>query len=451
MSAGALERISPAGFIRQLFAGLPSHARSTFAIRVAAVGLEFLSLLVIARLLDAQDYGLYALAMTLVAIFAVPAAVGFDRLVIRELAAFQALGDWPHAHGLLRRSFFIVLGASAAAAVAAWLAGRLILEPRGADAIAALLVAAALVPLLALARLRQAALQGLGHVNAGLAPEFLLQPAIVILLAAIAALWPAIPRGATLAVGFQFAAAAAALLVGAWFLRRRLPPELRGAAPRYRERSWWSAGAAFMGLVMMTTVLTNVDTILVGRLVGTAAAGTYKVAVQLAMLVGLPLTAISVAMAPVIAALHASGRTEELRMRSRAAARVIVAAAAAVACAVVLGGPWILAAFGPGFTAGYAPAIILAAAYLVHSAMATSGYLLIMTAHEKLVMGVFSAGAALNVVGGLVLIPRYGTIGAATSSAACLCLVSISCALFARSRLGIDGTVFARRSQRTSA
>ena len=272
MSAAAPVRISTAGLFRQLFAGLPGHARGTFAIRIAAVGLEFLSLLVLARLLDAEDYGSYALAMTLVAIFAVPAAVGFDRLVVRELAAFQALGDWQHAHGLLRRSFFIVLGASAAAAIATWLAGRLILKPLGADAVAALVAAAALVPLLAFARLRQAALQGLGHVNAGLAPEFLLQPAIVILLAAIAALWPAIPRGATLAVGFQVAAAATSLLVGAWFLRRRLPPALRGAAPRYRDRAWWSASLAFMGLVMMTTVLTNVDTILVGRLVGNAEA-----------------------------------------------------------------------------------------------------------------------------------------------------------------------------------
>jgi O-antigen/teichoic acid export membrane protein len=439
------------GYFRQLLGGLPGHARATFAIRVAAVGLEFLSLLALARLLDGAAYGSYALAMTLVTIFAVPAAVGFDRLVVRELSAFQALGDWAHAHGLLRRAFVIVLTASVAAAFATWIAGRLILEPAGADATRALIVAAALVPLLALARLRQASLQGLGHVAAGLAPEFLLQPAIVILLAAIAALWPAVPRSATLAVGFQFAAAAAALLLGAWFLRRRLPPMLRAAAPLYRGRAWWTAGITFMGLVLMTTALTNVDTVLVGRLVGNAEAGTYKVAAQLAMLVGLPLTAISIAMAPVIAALHASGRTEELRMRSSAAARVIAVAAVAVACAVALGGRWILAAFGPGFTAGYVPAMILAVAYLVHSAMATSGYLLIMTAHEKLVMGVFTAGAALNVAVGLAIIPRFGAVGAATSSAASLCLVSISCAVLARRRLGINGTVFARRPQGPAA
>jgi O-antigen/teichoic acid export membrane protein len=451
MSAAVPERTSRERFVRQLFAGLPEHARSTLAIRAVAVGLEFLSLLALARLLDAHDYGSYALAMTLVATFAVPAVLGFDRLAVREIAAFQALSDWPHAHGVLRRSFQIVLGASAVAACATWIAGKLVLGHADADATRALLFAAALVPLLALARLRQAALQGLGHVNAGLVPEYLLQPSIVIVLAAVTALWPASTSSATLAVGFQLAAAVGALMIGAWLLHCRLPSALRGTIPRYRGRAWWRAGAAFMGLVMMTTILTNVDTLLVGRLVGNADAGTYKVATQLAMLVGLPLTAISVALAPVIAALHAAGRTEELRLQSRAAARVITLAAAAVAGAVVIGGPWILAAFGPGFTTGYAPAMILVAAYLVHSAMATSGYLLIMSAHEKLVMGVFSAGATLNVIGGLALIPRYGAVGAALSSAVSLCLVSVTCALLARRRLGIDGTVFARRPQQTAS
>jgi O-antigen/teichoic acid export membrane protein len=308
-------------------------------------------------------------------------------------------------------------------------------------------LAAALVPLVALARLRQATLQGLGHVAAGLAPEFLLQPAMVILLVAVVAVSRAAVPDATLAMALQFAAAVAALGAGTWLLRRRLPKEILRAAPRYRTGAWYGGGIAFMGLVLMTTVLTNIDTILVGKLQGSAEAGIYKIATQLAMLVGLPLTAISIAMAPVIAGLHASGRTGELRARSRAAARAIAAAATAVAAAVAIGAPWILEAFGPEFSAAYVPALILAAAYLVHSAMATSGYLLIMSQHETLVMGVFAAGAALNACGGLALIPRLGMVGAAASSALCLCLVSVSCALLARRKLGIDGTVFARAPQ----
>jgi O-antigen/teichoic acid export membrane protein len=58
-------------------------------------------------------------------------------------------------------------------------------------------------------------------------------------------------------------------------------------------------------------------------------------------------------------------------------------------------------------------------------------------------MAAFAAGTAVNVVGGLLLIPRYGLAGAAASTAVSLCLVSVTCALLAQRRLGIDGTVFA--------
>jgi O-antigen/teichoic acid export membrane protein len=436
--------------LEPLFAGLPAHARATFVLRVSAVGLEFLCLLMIARLLDAEAYGSYALAMTLVAIFAVPAALGFDRLVVRELAAYQALDDWPHANGLLRTGFRTVIAAGTAAAAMTWLVGHFIVRPGATDPEHAILLAAAMVPLLALARLRQATLQGLGHVTAGLAPEFLVQPAIVIVLAGFLAITPQLPRSATVAMSFQVAAAAVALVLGAVVLRRRVPQELRRATPRHRARDWQRAGLAFMTLVFMTTVLTNVDMLLVGRLSGNAEAGVYKVATQLAMLVGLPLTAVSVAMAPVIAALHVSGRIEELRARSRAAARLIVAAACAVGAFVTVGGPWVLAAFGGDFAAGYVPTLILSTAYLMHSAMATSGYLLIMTAHETAVMAVFAAGAGLNVAGGLVLIPRFGLVGAAVSTAVSLCLVSVTCAVLARRWLGIDGTVFAGEPTRTT-
>lgn len=432
------------GLLDRIFADLPRHTRATVALRVSAVGLEFLCLLALARVLDVEAYGTYALAMTLVAIFAVPAAFGFDRLVVREMAACQALGDWQHANGLLRIAFRAVASTGFAAAIGTLIAGHFFVHPESVDAKQAILFAAILVPVLALARLRQSTLQGLGHVAVGQAPEFLVQPMIVIALTVIMAMTPQIPRSAGVAMGFQIAAAGLALLLGNVILRHRIPADLARAVPRQRTWAWLRGAATFMALIFMTTLLTSVDTLLVGRLSGNADAGVYKVATQLAMLVGLPLTAISVAMAPAISALHAAVRTEELRMRSRAAARLIFAAAVAVAALVTIGGPLILKIFGTEFAVGYVPALILSAAYLVHSAMATSGYLLIMSAHQGMVMVAFAVGVILNVIGGTVLIPRFGTVGAAASTAASLSIVSVTCAILAKRKLGINGTVFAR-------
>lgn len=440
-----------ARWLASVFRDLPRHTPATFLIRVGAVGIEFGCMLVLARILSTETYGSYAIAMTWVAIMAVPATVGFDRLAVRETAMLRAVGDWAHAAGFLRRSLQIVLATSVLAGAATFAAAHAVLAPASMDAARALALAAALVPIVALARLRQALQQGLGHVASGLAPEYILQPLIVIALAVAFVRAAPVTLTAGTAMVLQLVAAGLALVLGIWFLRRQLPPPLRQAIPRFRTGAWWRAGITFMWLVTMTTVLTNIDTILVGRIAGDAQAGVYRVASQLAMLVGLPLTAVSMAMAPVIASLYAEGRTDELRVRCRAAARVAVAAAILLAAAIGIGGHRILAAFGPEFAQGYRATLLLSVAYVIHSAMATSGYLLIMSAHERLVVLVFMAGAAANVAGCLALIPAFGMSGAALASGISLGLVSVTCAVLARRKLGINGSAFARSPEPGSA
>jgi len=200
-----------------------------------------------------------------------------------------------------------------------------------------------------------------------------------------------------------------------------------------------------MWLVGMTTVLTNSDTILLGLMTSPEQAGSYRVASQLAMFVGLPLTAVSVAMAPDMASMHAAGRIDELRVQCRAAARLIVLAVTGIAGAIAIVGREILQALGPEFGQGFTSALVLSAAYLFHSAMATSGYLLLMSGHERLVASILSVGALVNVTGVVILVPIYGLVGAATATGISLCLVSAVSALFARRLAGINATVFSVR------
>lgn len=428
--------------LRRQLDALPPQTAWTFAIRVAAVAIEFACLLVLARVFRAHAYGTYALVMSCIAIAAVPATVGFDRLLVRELAAYRASNDWGRLKGLLRRGMQVVLVASLVV-LAALLAGTLIdVGPKHADAARALQLAVVLVPILALARIRQATLQGFGHLVAGQLPEVIVQPAILIALAGVTAASLQLPRTAEFALTLQVIAAASALALGAALQWRYLPLQPREVAPVYDTRHWLTAGATFMWLVCMSAILTNADTILVGALMSPADAGVYRAASQLAMFVGLPLTAISVAMAPGMAAMHATGRVDELQTQSRTAARLIFLGAAGIAGVIAIIGHMVLQAFGREFGQGFSSALVLSVAYLVHSAMATSGYQLLMSGHERLVAVVFSAGALINLVSLFVLVPLFGLIGAALASGISLCLVSIACALLARRLTGLNATLF---------
>jgi O-antigen/teichoic acid export membrane protein len=447
MGIAAPGRSTTARFARQFLSGLPVHAQATLAIRIAAVGLEFTCLLVLAHALPAGTYGVYVLMMSCVAIGAVPATFGFDRLLVREVAARQASGDWSLLKALLRRALRATIASSIFVALVLLAIAGWALPPQNAELATAMRFAAALIPVVALLRLRQAALQGFGHVVAGQLPESIVQPVLMIALTAAAAIVVQAPRTSGLVFGLQLAATTAALTFGVILLRRRLPKALTAAAPDDRAREWLGTGLAFMWLVAMSALHTNVDTILVGALAGPDDAGVYRVATQLAMFVGLPLTAVSIAMAPSISALHATGRHEELQRRLAGAARTIFVCAALVAIFVAFAGSRVLAAFGADFGVGYVPAMVLVVAYLFHSAMATSSYLLFMTSHERAATLAFMAGVAINVTANLLLTPQYGILGAAIATGISLCVVSFACACLAWRLTGVNATVFARAGQ----
>lgn len=439
----------PAG-VRALAGDLPPQATATFAIRIAAIAAELTCLLVLARTFGTEAYGSYAFAMSLVAVVVVPAVFGLDRLLVREVAAARASGERGLLKGLLVRSAWITVLASIAISstlyvVAAWT------ELVRADLRSALALAALLVPIVALLRLQQAGLQGLGHVAVGLAPESLVQPIAMTTLAATVGIFAWAPRTADIALMLQICAAGAALTVATLLLRRRLPAGLAAEPARHRMKAWLAAGSVFMWLVGMSAALVNIDTLLVGMLLGPAQAGSYRVAGQLAMLVGFPLAAVSLAMAPSIAALHATGQREALRARARSAARVIVAVSLLIAVVVVVVGRSLLAALGPGFESAFPATLVLMAAYLFHASMATSTYLLFMTAHERLAAGIFTLGVAVNLAGGLLLIPRFGIVGGAIAAGTGLVLVSAASALCAWRKTGINATILgsARRTAST--
>jgi O-antigen/teichoic acid export membrane protein len=61
-----------------------------------------------------------------------------------------------------------------------------------------------------------------------------------------------------------------------------------------------------------------------------------------------------------------------------------------------------------------------------------------MTGHEKWMRNNVAASATLNLLGNLVLVPSYGAVGAATSTALSLAFMNIVSWIMVRKRLRIN-------------
>lgn len=179
------------------------------------MGFGFLVGVQLARGLGAEGYGIYGLAMSIVAMLTVPTEFGLPQLLTREVAAAQVKGDWDRIHGTLRWSAraSLVLAGMMAIGVVSWLVLTNQLEsPLGMTMIAGVF----LIPSVAMLSLRSAALRGAQQIVRGQVAEVVMRPALHSLLLFVAVLWLA-PLTPEMAMWLGVAAAA-----GAWFVANRM-------------------------------------------------------------------------------------------------------------------------------------------------------------------------------------------------------------------------------------
>jgi O-antigen/teichoic acid export membrane protein len=293
------------------------------------------------------------------------------------------------------------------------------------------------VPLVALARVRAAALVGLGRVALGQLPEMLVLPLAMLCMIGALSLssWPA--RSGPVAVSLYVLSAGIAFVAGALVLRQQLPEATRAVDPAYQTARWIRSAMPFVWMLGMNAIMINIDTVMVGILEGTNAAGTYRVASQMAMFVVFPLTCINMAFASPIATLYARGELQTLRSRAWTAARAVLIGALFIALLLVAIGKPVLGAFGTDFVAGYPALLILIAGYCLVAASGVAGYVLIMTKYEVEVAVIAAVGAGMNILGNLVFIPLWGINGAAAATALSTVAVSLAFAVLAYRNLGI--------------
>jgi O-antigen/teichoic acid export membrane protein len=396
---------------------------------------------VLARALGPAGFGLYAFAQAVVMLLVLPASFGLPQLVLRETARAQAAGDWGRLRGLWRWAGLRVLGLSLAAAALLLAGGGLAAaagDPRGP----ALMIGAALLPLIGLGNLRGEALQGLRHVVLGQLPERLLRPAGLAGLAAVAFFPAGLAASPAAAMALHAAAAALAFAAGAWWLHRKRPAALAGPgrpAPVYDGPAWWAAAWPLGLSAGLLLVVQQADLIMLGLMRAEEEVAAYRAASQAGLLVVFGAQAVTAAVNPYMARRHAEGDRAGLQRLVRLAAAAMTLAALPLVALYAAAGDWLLAAaFGPAFAAGYAALVILAAGRLIHAAFGPAGMLLNMTGHERATLRGSATAAIANLVLNALLIPPFGMAGAAAATTATLTLWNAMLYHAARRRLGID-------------
>ena len=404
------------------------------------LSLAFASSVLVARLLGPHGLGQYSYVLAIVAVLSVLATFGLPTVVARLLASYQAKEEWGQARGLLRLSNLLVgatgvfLGLCLVAAGIVW---------GGGSQRWLYLSAAPLVAILAWTNLRQRALQGLHRPVAAQLPEQLIKHSVFLVVGG--ALWVS---------GYQFImqsdgvmaiwllAGLASLLFGAALLRWFSPPVLREAESRYEPEVWFAIALPIFIADVLGVVLGNSDTIILGWLRSPDEVGLYQVALRLSGLMLVLLAASNWVLAPWFSRFHVTGEKDRLQSVITRTTRAIFAATLVLYLIVVLWGEALLGIFfGEKFIESYPILLILGVGQLVNVASGPVVSLLAMTGGQVLLAWSVAAIAILNIILCMLLVPKFGVIGAAISIAASTSVYNVLLAVSVKRRSGVAATI----------
>lgn len=406
------------------FGGRARRIATAFVVQVAGTGLSFLFSVMLARLIGVPGVGLYFLSVTIVDIGATISRLGLENAGLRFASIAYSQGDRGTLAALYRRSMSLAFGAGIIMALPVWLIVSHL--PLGGDGALELraelpLLVLAIAPV-ALLLIQAEFLKGVGASGTGTFVHGVVPP--LLLLASSIVLW--FSNTATLHTVLLIYVIAMiisvihAVIVWNW----RLPGI-------WRERGSFDARLLLrtsMPLLLVTgmnLIMGWTDILVLGVWADAKEVGIYAISMRISLLAGFVLGAINIVVAPQFASLFAEGNTAVLKRLAQQSAFWTLIAATPTILAILTVPEFILQLFGPQFKEGALPLRILALGQFVNIATGSVGILLLMTGHEKIMRNNVAASAALNLLGNLILVPSYGAVGAAASTALSLAFMNI--------------------------
>ena len=162
------------------------------------------------------------------------------------------------------------------------------------------------------------------------------------------------------------------------------------------------------------------------------------VAQRTAMLVSFILMAVNMVVAPRFAALHAAGNMEGLRDMALTAVRLMALGATPVVAVMLVFPGFLMSLFGEGFSGGTVLLQVLAVGQFVNVLTGSVGYLLSMSGHERDLRNTLLIVAPVSVAVTFVLVPIYGALGAALSTALAVGVQNLLAVYWVKRRLGFN-------------
>jgi len=412
----------------------------SFAIRIGGVGLLFLANVLLAQALSMANYGKYAYVIELAAFGALITSLGFDQIAVRVVPDLTIDRDRSRLAAFLGAGTTITALIALILGVSLFVAHRfgVLLDDLSDRQVA---LAGGLLASLGLLRFGQEVMRGDKRIVLSQVVEQMAWP-IVLLVLAIAMLAgllvASVPMILTVQIGLYVLAG---ILLLALFVRR-IPPALAGsgdepAGERKAIGSWLAAGVPLALSGVMSLFLNRGDILALGTVGASETVASYSAASRFGALMVLGLAAASATTSALMREYWRQCEPAMLQSCVDRATGVATVFAVPLVVVFVVAPEAVLSIFGPGYTAAAPVLRILALTQLVNAVSGPVASIVIACDLEREYALAMASAAALMLGTLAILVPRYGALGAATSTAISLVSLNVALAVIVYRRTGI--------------
>ncbi|MCB1492676.1 MAG: oligosaccharide flippase family protein [Rhodobiaceae bacterium] len=392
---------------------------SLIAVVFSATGkvLALLVTLYLAKVLAQGDFGAFSYARNMILMLGPMFALGYTPSSSRFIPQYLAREEYGKARGFFSHAQKVVFAfstvASGVAALVIIFGGDLI--PQDYRSICLIVLVAC--PFYSLAFFLSTATRAAGSLIGSLLPIWILQPLALIFGAWLFATqlgW--VNDRAGLGVLFVAATVSTSLLAVLW-ARLRLSPKLRAAVREYDVRTWMSVALPLALSVAATNFVARFPAAAAGAAVGAKNFAIYAVSYMMAQTIQLALQPMTWVFVPRISRAIGAGRLEDARRLTILGTVAALTLGGLGFLVLVVAGRFALGFVSPAYADGYNLMLVLAVEQWMLTASATLGPVLNVSGRHWHAVVLMVVRAAVLFVAVLVVLPQYGMVGVATTSA----------------------------------
>ncbi len=379
--------------------------------RLANLIIVFFSSVLAARVLGPNAFGTYAFVMSVISLLSLVSCLGVPALLTREIVKYEHGQSWELIGGLIKRSNQLVIGTTLFLMFLAALGSIAFRTADHLDRWTLILLSLPILPAIGISTIRVAALRGLRRVVLGTVPETIVRPLFFLICLGSLTLF----NSATVenAIYSQVLSAYLGMTVGVIIFSRLAAKNLTRINLEYKTLAWTKMLIPFSGIAAVSFFNVEFINIFLGLSATNEDIAMFRVAANLALFVALPLTLIETVMMPYVTRYYSSGDLYSIQRLSQIASLASLCFSAFPALILMIFGEKLIKEiYGIEYISAYWTLVVIISGYMLVNLVGLSMQLLYATNYQSVAFRISLFGAIVTIIGCLILIPYFGTLGA---------------------------------------